>query len=125
MKSKLTKSQKKVYSKRPDDDEIISIKAIVRYDDKCGNGHNSFSITADIKHRGGGWSCGCCHDEVVKYFPELEKYIKWHLVDSDKPTWYIENTMYHVLKHDATESMVQGYYHGKRCFFKFLRVWNY
>ena|SRR5579864_7669255 len=48
--STLTKSQKKTFGPKP-----ISgwgtgalIKAEVRYDDECGNGHNSFSITGTI-----------------------------------------------------------------------------
>jgi len=73
------------------------ITADIRFDDECKNGHNSFAITGHIKepeHR--DWSaCGCIHEDIAKYFPELKKYIKWHFVSSDEPMYYIENTMYH------------------------------
>src|SRR5688572_28642138 len=74
------------------------IKAEVRHDDECGNGHNSFSITAEIDCRDGNrWRedrGGCCHDEVAKHFPELAPLIKWHLVSTDGPMHYIANTIY-------------------------------
>jgi hypothetical protein len=69
----------------------------IRYDDECGNGHNSFSITGEIIYE--SWKnpevCGCIHEEIEKYFPELKKYIKWHLFNSDGPMHYIANTTYH------------------------------
>lgn len=106
--SVLVKQQNKVYLHRGDD---IVVEATVRWDDKCGNGHNSFSIVADVYDRehmspcepcmrsANGkrlWlgACGCCHDIVRKYLPELAKYIKWHLVGSDMPLHYVENVTY-------------------------------
>jgi len=72
------------------------ITAKVRYDDQCGNGHNSFGITAEIDRKErGSWrddSCGCCHDEVAKHFPELAPFLKWHLTSSDGPMHYVANT---------------------------------
>lgn len=74
------------------------ITAKVRYDDQCGNGHNSFSITADIDRQSAGrWlddAGGCCHDEVAKHFPALAPFIKWHLTSSDEPMHYLANTVY-------------------------------
>jgi hypothetical protein len=92
----LTKSQKKVfgpkrYTKGADS---FSITAFVRYDDECGNGHNTFSITADIRMNGMEYMGGCCHEEVAKHFPELAPFIKWHLVNSDGPSGYPNNTIY-------------------------------
>ena len=37
---------------------------------------------------------GCCHNEVIKHFPELAQYIRWHLVSSDGPLHYIANTLH-------------------------------
>lgn len=73
-----------------------SITVEMRYDDSCNNGHNTFSITAVISERGKITSCGCLHDEIIKHFPELKKYIQWHLCSSDGPLYYIENTLYWV-----------------------------
>ena len=47
--SQLTKDQTKTF--RADyyvDGKPETLIATVRYDDQCGNGHNSFSITGDI-----------------------------------------------------------------------------
>lgn len=67
------------------------ITATVRYDDRCGNGHNTFSITGETTDGSGG----CIHDEIARCFPELAPYIKWHLCSSDGPMHYIGNTVYH------------------------------
>ena len=98
MESVLTKKQKKRFGpKRIDyhgEPALFSVE--VRYDDECGNGHNTFAITGDIyavdKCR---WiSGGCLREEIEKHFPELAHLIKWHLVSSDGPMYYIQNTVY-------------------------------
>ena len=100
LNSILTKNQKKVFSPVlfSEDGHDYKIVARVRFDDECGNGHNTFSITADIYERQtGAWresSFGCQHDEVAKHFPQLAKYIKWHLVSTDGPMHYVENTLH-------------------------------
>ena len=71
--------------------EKLGISTVtLRYDDQCGNGHNTFSMTASGRDMG-----GCCHEEIVQAFPDLEPFIKWHLCSSDGPLHYIENTIYH------------------------------
>lgn len=85
--------------------EHAIIRAKVRFDDECKNGHNTFAITADIldmRYRGeraflGG---GCCHDEIAKAFPELAPLIRWHLTSSDGPMHYIANTVFHAGNRD-------------------------
>ncbi len=109
----LVKDQKKkfgpkVYSERGTTYKII---ATVCYDDECGNGHNSFSITADIYRKAGNgqWqddSGGCCHEEVAKHFPNLAPFIKWHLFDANGPMHYIANTVYHATEHSPTSAWV-------------------
>ena len=70
----------------------------IRHDDQCGNGHNSFAITADVYEKTGGRprlvSCGCLHDEVAAHFPKLAPYLKWHLCSTDGPMHYVANTIY-------------------------------
>ncbi len=83
-----------------------TITAEVRYDDDCGNGHNSFAITAAIRKPGTtgdrGWLAGgCCHDEIAKAFPELAPLIKWHLCSSDGPMHYIANTTHFASDRDC------------------------
>lgn len=102
----LTKSQKKVFTGGKG---LTYVKATVRYDDQCGNGHNTFSITGEVYGVNGSRSdgcvtfngrtlgmesCGCCHEDIAKYIPELAPYIKWHLCGSDMPMHYGANAIY-------------------------------
>jgi len=104
--STLTKSQRKTFSREyMEEGEKKKIYATVRYDDECGNGHNSFSITGDVYradkrgnyHEGDKWheTGGCIHNEIARRLPKLAKYLKWHLFDSTGPMHYIANTLYH------------------------------
>lgn len=85
------------------------ISPVIRYDDECGNGHNTFAITATIRNRYGVWLAGgCLHDEIAEAYPEYAHLIKWHLCSSDGPLYYVENTLYHAsdstsLKYKAGE----------------------
>jgi hypothetical protein len=103
----LTKNQKKFMSKTyHENGREYLITATVRYDDDCGNGHNSFAITGTIWRARNGQrigrdceTCGCIHDEIAKRFPYLAPLLKWHLMNSDEPMYYIEDTLYHALAH--------------------------
>lgn len=106
-KSKLVKSQTKKFEKNiMVDGKKGLIEVIARYDDNCGNGHNSFGITGTVYSSRTSKSdrntdiCGCIHEEIEKHFPELRHLIKWHLVSSDGPMHYIANTMYHASDRD-------------------------
>jgi len=78
------------------------LKVTVRWNDKCGNGHNDFSITGTqweymtyhLPHRWVDACGGCIHEIIAEQFPELEPYIKWHLCGSNGPMYYIANTVY-------------------------------
>lgn len=82
-----------------------NIVAELRFDDECGNGHNTFAITATIRdprvRRDAGFVAGgCCHEEISQHFPELAHLIKWHCVSTDSPMHYVANTMYHASDRD-------------------------
>lgn len=99
MKSTLIKHQVKIFSKTySEKGENYRIDLKIRYDDSCGNGHNSFAMTADIfVLHGRRWidiAGGCCHEEIKKHFPEYAHLIKWHLCNSTGPMCYLENTLY-------------------------------
>lgn len=97
-KSILTKNQKIKVERRKINfwGENCYIYPTIRYDDECGNGHNTFSITCDIKNTSGGWQAGgCLHDEFANAYPEYAHLIKWHLCSSNEPLYYLENTLYH------------------------------
>lgn len=109
----LTKMQLKTFrnefvSERSDERCIIVAK--VRHDDNCGNGHNTFSVMADLyapyrhpnepklKTSKGRtvWLCagGMLHKEVADHFPQLRSFLRWHLCSTDGPLHYVENAMY-------------------------------
>lgn len=105
MKSILTKSQfnkKRVIvknSKLYPEYNGMTLTVNIRYDDECGNGHNSFAITGSCGGRNG--IGGCIHDFIIEQVPSLEKYIKWHLTSSDGPMHYVANSMYHASNKDC------------------------
>lgn len=113
MTSILTKNQKRAYRTEYFDgnENPCVLIATVRYDDQCGNGHNSFAITGDLYEQypqrgepttifGQGhrklWlnAGGCLHELIAERFPNLAPLIKWHGTTSEGPLWYVENTVY-------------------------------
>ena len=111
--SKTVKHQEKEYrAEWSAGREKFLLVARVRWDDCCGNGHNSFAITGDVyssarpNSRDGaeygkngkrrGWiSGGCVHDAIKKRIPALAPFIKWHLSDAaGGPMHYEANAMY-------------------------------
>lgn len=102
--SKLVKNQVKTlvkYDVVVNGEKFKKVVCKIRFDDECGNGHNSFSITGDFYlnqreiNRDDPSMCGCCHDELVQVFPEIEHLIKWHLCSTDSPMHYVANTLFH------------------------------
>jgi len=101
MQSRLTKNQKKSLVKLyTENGKKCKLKVELRYDDECGNGHNTFAITADIYESNKRVAGGCLHDEIAKHMPELATYIKYHLMSSDGPMHYLANTIYHASNRD-------------------------
>jgi hypothetical protein len=100
----LTKKQTRTYGPRAVQGYGPSayITATVRYDDECGNGHNTFAITGEVttpasRRRHDIQAGGCMHDDIARAFPELAPLLKWHLCSSDEPLHYLANTTYHAL----------------------------
>jgi hypothetical protein len=78
----------------------------MRFDDECGNGHNTFSITADVytdasRRRHDIAAAGCMHDEIARVFPELAPLILWHLCATDGPMHYPGNAIYNASNRDC------------------------
>lgn len=101
METKLTKSQTRLFGPVPvaGYGKGAVLTATVRYNDECGNGHNTFSVTADVvtpasKRRGDIEAGGCLHEDIARAFPELAPLIRWHLCSSDGPMHYVANTLY-------------------------------
>jgi hypothetical protein len=72
-----------------------SMRAELRFDDNCGNGHNTFAITGDIRgKRGEEIAGGCLHDDIAQVFPEFAHLVAWHLCSTDGPMHYVANSLY-------------------------------
>lgn len=102
--SVLVKKQRKKFTKTVIDPELgkgeCKLTCEIRYDDCCGNGHNSFAITGEGRDLNGSYSGGCMHDTMAKHFPEFAKFIKWHLTSSTGPMHYLGNTIYQAGERD-------------------------
>lgn len=74
----------------------------VRFDDECGNRHQTFSVTGHVQEPGErDWSLGgCIHEDIAKFFPELAHLIKWHLTSTPGPMHYTSNVCYHASNRD-------------------------
>jgi len=95
--SKLVRNQKITKTKTLGNERLT---VTIRHDDECGNGHDTFAITAVKAERAGNtrWydRCwGCQHDEVAKFFPDLAPLLKWHLCSTDGPMHYVANSLFH------------------------------
>lgn len=77
--------------------ELVTIR--IRWDDQCGNGHNTLSVCGEVAQRNwrGRWelvSAGQCTDKLRSTFPELAYLLPWHLCSSDGPLHYETNAVY-------------------------------
>lgn len=83
----------------------------INLDDYGKNGICDWSITADIyeKRRNGRFlecASGCCHDEILKYFPEFKLFIDLHLCNHyGQPMYPVENGFYHLKNSDKKKTM--------------------
>ncbi len=92
-----------ISTQTPDGNNIV-IKICL--DDDCKNGHNDFSITADVyqaPHWGPGprdkyfISGGCCHEDILAARPDLKIFVNLHLADvNGAPMYAIANGFYHL-----------------------------
>lgn len=96
--SKITYSQTRIFGPKPIAGwgKGALIRAKVRHDDDCRNGHNSFAVTGEIYIPGKRYveACGGLHDEIAQHFPELAPVLKWHLCGTDGPMHYVANSLY-------------------------------
>lgn len=59
-----------------------------------GNKAPYFSATVDTFNGTKLVACGCQHNIIRAYFPDYEKYLKWHLVSTIEPMHYLANGLY-------------------------------
>ena len=96
IESKVTPKQERSFTTSwSEDKDVYIMTATVRFDDRCRNGHNTFSITSVTRRNSREDSGGCQHEEIAIRFPELSGFIKWHLCSTEGPMHYLANTQYH------------------------------
>lgn len=89
------------------------IEVNIRLNDECRNGHADFAITGTVyeKDKWGHWkwtSCGCCHDEIQKYFKKFTPFIDLHLCDAiGAPMYAVGNGRYHL--RESSREVVKNY----------------
>lgn len=94
-----------------EDGIIYKMNVRISLDDYGKNGICSWSITADIyeKRRNGRfvwYASGCCHDEILKYFPEFKLFIDLHLCNHyGQPMYPVENGVYHLVNSDKEKAI--------------------
>ena len=83
-----------------DESGAYRLVLVLRYDDDCGNGHNTFAITFTLYRRGGFESGGCimeggeAYGLIKRHAPELLPLLRYHLWSTDGPLHYLANTTY-------------------------------
>lgn len=63
-----------------------TLKIEIKLGDPFGNGHEDFSITAEINHpsvRGGCLAGGCLHEEILRKVPLFAPFVALHLSDAN------------------------------------------
>lgn len=85
----------------------INVKILLA--DDCKNNICDWSITADIyEQRKNGrfvWCAGgCCHEEILKRFPQFKMFVDLHLSNHyGAPMYPVENGFYHIWKDYETK----------------------
>lgn len=83
----------------------------IQLTDECKNGVCHWSVTADIyeKRKNGrvlNVCGGCCHEEILKHFPEFKQFVNLHLSDCyGAPLYAVENGYYH-MKNSSKETVM-------------------
>lgn len=98
--------------------DTLELDVDIRYDNKCNNGHNTFSITGALRENRRIEACGCIHDIIAKHAPDVAPYIKWHLTTSEGPLHYLENTTWHAgtwVYKGAKESKERDFEAARHC----------
>lgn len=83
-------------------DSTVTIEA--RFDDECGNGHNSFFLKAWAyeanKPKIDRYWRQLTEEAIAHHFPEYAHLLKWNNTSTDGPMAYLSNTLYHACDRD-------------------------
>jgi hypothetical protein len=90
----LSTAQKRRFGCRVNARITLTAEAVLRHIQ--GNERPCFSVTGAVKENGRTVECGCLHDIVSHFFPDLRPVIALHLSDdTGEPMHAVENALYH------------------------------
>lgn len=90
---------------------IYKMDVRISLGDCCKNGVCDWSITADIyeKRRNGRFvlcAGDCCHEEILKCFPQFKTFVDLHLCNHyGQPMYPVENGVYHLVNSDKKKAI--------------------
>lgn len=85
------------HTRKHGDDEGNAIRANIRLNDECRNGHEDFSLTGDIYEKFRDVGGGCIHNEITEIWPEMQIFADLHLCDwKGAPMHAAGNGRYHL-----------------------------
>lgn len=91
----------------------LKLDVKISLNDECKNGHQDFSITATGYEKVGNYFVdsffGCCHEEILKFFPEFKIFVDLHLCDFQGSPMHAASNMYYHIKKESKETF-QNYY---------------
>ncbi len=105
--SRLTKRQTKILQRDIPvtlDGTDLTVTIEARFDDECGNGHNSFFLKAWAyeanKPKIDRYWRQLSEEAIAHHFPEYAHLLKWNHTSTDGPMAYLSNTLYHACDRD-------------------------
>jgi len=91
----------------------LKLDVKISLNDECKNGHQDFSITATGYEKAGNYFVdsfsGCCHEEILEFFPEFKIFVDLHLCDFRGAPMHAASNMYYHIKKESKETF-QKYY---------------
>lgn len=82
----------------------LTVTVEARFDDECGNGHNSFFLKAWAyeanKPKLDRYWRQLSGEAIAQLFPEYAHLLKWDNTSTDGPMAYLSNTLYHACDRD-------------------------
>lgn len=86
----------------------------IKLNDRCKNGHLTFSFTGEIKVKKGNgrfytYISGAIADIITYFKPELEKFNRLHLCNHLGQPMYIDNIRYHINEGKSNQEISEMY----------------
>lgn len=91
-----------------------SFTYFIKLNDRCKNGHLTFSFTGEIKVKKGNgrfytYISGAIADIITYFKPELEKFNRLHLCNHLGQPMYIDNIRYHINEGKSNQEISEMY----------------